>query len=93
MIWQQDLSWHLNSKCQFGPNDLQENENQRLEGFFGQLRLVQPHAVALTCVDPPAESACPPSFAEIAEKVVLENPHANEQALIGTLTESSTKVS
>ena len=70
------------------PKDLQGSENQRLEGFFGQLRLVQPHAVALTCVDPPAEFACPPPLPEIAEKVVLENPDANEQALIGTLTES-----
>ena len=70
------------------PKELRGMENKRLDDFFSNLRTVRPTAVALSCVQPPFDFACPPSIMDIDDKIVNENPGQSEQFLIGILMDT-----
>eukprot|EP00112_Aurelia_sp_Birch-Aquarium-sp1_P004069 Seg1462.1 transcript_id=Seg1462.1/GoldUCD/mRNA.D3Y31 product="hypothetical protein" protein_id=Seg1462.1/GoldUCD/D3Y31 len=59
-----------------------------MDNFFSNLRAVRPSAVALPCVPPPFDFACPPSITDIGDRNVVENPGQNEQFLISALIDA-----
>ena len=70
------------------PKELRGMEHERLEEFYSKLRAVRPTAVALACIQPPFDFACPPSMTEIADKILIEHTGQSEQFLIGALMDA-----
>ena len=70
------------------PKELRGTEHERLEEFFSNLRGVRPTAVALACIQPPFDFACPPSMTEIGDRIILEHAGQGEQFLLGALMDA-----
>ncbi len=70
------------------PVEKRDDVETRLGAFIEKLPVVMPLAVARMSIAPPKMYACPPSLPDIAEHVLVENPGADEQILIGKLTEA-----
>ena len=49
---------------------------------------MRPTVVALACIQPPIDYACPPSMTEIGDKIISEHAGQSEQSLIGALMDA-----